>query len=111
MQKDECQKRMLGAKKVILTPEEKQEIVNRFQLERDEWELQNLGNFFGIMDEDSMTDLKSMLEYSNYLYTESTGASNFNLKDVRRNQKKEMNTPQTQYNKHHVNPEKQNDKT
>ena len=56
--KDECQKRMLGAKKVLLSSEEKTDLVNKLQLERDEWELQNLGNYEQIIDEATNVDAK-----------------------------------------------------
>ena len=66
---------MLGGKKIMMSAEEKLDVICKLQLERDERELQNLGNYEPINDSDSISEQKEMLEHSNYLYTESTGAS------------------------------------
>ena len=42
----------------------------------DDWELKNLGNYINAIDEESSKSLRDLLDYSNYIYTESTGASN-----------------------------------
>ena len=54
------------------------------------------------MNEESCTELRELLDYSNFLYTESTGASNLSYKDVRRNQKKESTggQPSDKYDKY-----------
>ena len=44
------------------------------------------------MNEESEISLRDLLDYSNYIYTESTGSSKFFKSDVRRNVKRESAT-------------------